>query len=137
MNIDKKLCGKKGKYEMNHAEAFCLMTYKCDSCKKEEGLWNSRDGVTPFIIGCKHCGGEAVHINFKADKFVPNYTPFVGQRIFVDMTEKTMIEIAEKRFEQAKGTPYEISLENKDEFVKSFLSGFQDGTPDIVIWKKS
>jgi hypothetical protein len=66
---------------------------------------------------------------------MPNYTPVVGQRIFVDMTEKTMLEIAEKRFEQAKGTPYEIPLKDKEEFIENFLSGFEKGTPDVVVWE--
>lgn len=122
-------------HKMQHAEAYCLMTYKCKSCGKEEELWNSRDGVTPYIIACKHCGGEAKHVNFKSDKFLPNYQPFSGQRIFVDMTKKTMDEIAERRFEQSKGTPYEIPLEQKGEFIKSFLSGFHPGTPDITVWE--
>lgn len=126
---------KMQQHKMKHAEAFCLMTYKCDSCKEEEELWNSRDGVTPFIIGCRQCGGESSHINFRADKFLPKYTPFIGQRIFVDMTEETKLEIAEKRFEQAKGTLYEIAVEDKEEFIRSFLSGFHEGTPDVVIWQ--
>lgn len=120
----------------NHAEAFCLMTYKCDSCQKEEELWNSRDGVTPFIINCAFCAGDAVHINFRSDKFMPNYCPDKGQRIFVDMTAERMREIAELRFEQAKGTPYEIPLEDKDEFIESFISGFHPGEPDIVEWNE-
>ena len=35
-----------------HAEAYCLMKYKCEKCGKTEILWNSRDGVTPFMIKC-------------------------------------------------------------------------------------
>lgn len=123
----------KSSSKYNHAEAFCLMTYKCDSCGKEEELWNSRDGVTPFIIGCKHCDGEAAHINFHRDSRLTDYKPLLGQRIFVDMTEEKKKEIAELRFEQAKGTPYEISNEDKEEFLESFLLGFHEGTPDIKV----
>jgi len=33
-----------------HAGAFCLMTYRADDGTEEEQVWNSRDGVTPFVI---------------------------------------------------------------------------------------
>lgn len=33
-----------------HKEAFCLMLYRGVESGEEEWLWNSRDGVTPFII---------------------------------------------------------------------------------------
>lgn len=117
----------------NHAEAFCLMNYKCKSCENEEKLWNSRDGVTPFIIDCKNCKGEAYHINFHLDKRLPDYKPIPGQRIFVDMTEEKKKDIAEKRFMQAQGTPFEIPLEEKDEFIKEYVADFHEGTPDIEI----
>lgn len=41
-----------------HAEAYCLMKYKCEKCGKTEILWNSRDGVTPFMIKCEKCDGH-------------------------------------------------------------------------------
>jgi hypothetical protein len=36
--------------QYNHAEAFCVMTYRCRKCGTVEALWNSRDGVTPLAI---------------------------------------------------------------------------------------
>jgi hypothetical protein len=118
-------------HKMKHAEAFCLMTYRCSSCQKEEELWNSRDGVTPYVIDCRYCKGEATHVNFGSDKFLPNYKPFKGQRIFIDMSEKRKKKIAEKRFTQSQGTPYAIPIEDKKEFIKDFISSFHDGEPDI------
>lgn len=81
----------------NHKEAFCLMLYKCEKCGKVEQLWNSRDGVTPFIINCIDCGGEAIHIEWNSDRCVPDYRPYPGQRIFVNMTREKAEEIAKKR----------------------------------------
>ena len=50
----------------DHGEAFCVMQYKCENdCR--EFLWNSRDGVTPFTISCKECGGSMEHINWRDD----------------------------------------------------------------------
>lgn len=83
----------------NHKEAFCLMIYMCKKCGKFEQLWNSRDGVTPFVIGCKYCGGEAVHVMWHCDECVPDYIPKPRQRIFVDMTKERAEELARKRIE--------------------------------------
>lgn len=76
---------KESNEEYKHAEAFCLMTYKCEKCGKSEVVWNSRDGVTPFIIKCELCGGNMQHINFGGDVRSKNYIPKVGQRVFIDM----------------------------------------------------
>ena len=48
----------------NHKEAFCLMQYQCEKCGGLEYLWNSRDGVTPFMLGCIKCDGMMQHINW-------------------------------------------------------------------------
>ena len=82
------------KQRYNHKEAFCLMLYECERCGRSETLWNSRDGVTPFIIRCRHCNGEARHINWFMDECKPNHKPKPGQRIFVDMTKEKARKIA-------------------------------------------
>ena len=85
--------------EFNHKEAYCLMYYRCEKCGELERLWNSRDGVTPFVIGCRYCGGEAVHIMWQYDRCVPDYKPKPAERIFIDMTKERAEEIAKKRIE--------------------------------------
>ena len=45
---------KESNEEYKHAEAFCLMKYRCEKCGQAEVVWNSRDGVTPFIINCEN-----------------------------------------------------------------------------------
>lgn len=115
----------------NHAEAFCLMQYKCEACGLTEMLYNSRDGVTPFIIRCVRCGGEAQHVNWKQDFRILNL------RVFINMTEERAREIAEARLSHsacgveppAKGTP------EYDKLVNSIAADiYRDGTtPDIVL----
>jgi hypothetical protein len=39
-----------------HREAFMLMTYRTEGGAFEKKIWNSRDGVTPFIV---HIDGQA------------------------------------------------------------------------------
>ena len=76
-----------------HREAFCLMKYRCDNCYKIETLWNSRDGVTPFMIPCSDhaCKGTMQHINWNEDKYAPDFKPYPiypSMRVFVDLTEQ-------------------------------------------------
>jgi len=83
-----------------HVEAFCLMRYECAGLKVEGGLrgarpkgcghheiiWNSRDGVTPFITQCPSCGGDLLHAYFASDKYALDHKPHRGQRIWRDGT---------------------------------------------------
>ena len=68
-----------------HAEAYCLMKYRCEKCGFTEKVWNSRDCVTPFIINCPKCNGHMQHTDWNEDKRVENYIPAIGQRVFIDM----------------------------------------------------
>lgn len=69
--------------QRQHGEGFCLMQYKDKVTGEIEILWNSRDGVTPFIIESRR-GNEAEHIDWRADKYAPDFKPAKGMRIFVD-----------------------------------------------------
>jgi hypothetical protein len=81
-----------------HAEAFCLMTYRADDGSEEEQVWNSRDGVTPFVIGLRS-GKPATHADWHRDRRVPDYLPPLGSRIFVDMTEEAAQRYARENAE--------------------------------------
>jgi hypothetical protein len=81
-------------YGHAQGEAYMLMTYRCvgnpamaaPSCGASEVVWNSRDGVTPFVISCRQCGSHAQHIDWDADAYAPHHVPEIGDRIFVDLT---------------------------------------------------
>ena|ERR1041385_231833 len=75
------------KTQYRHREAFCLMQYRDRVTGEIELLWNSRDGVTPFIIDSRQ-GNEAEHINWRQDRCVPDFVPKPGMRIFVDASPK-------------------------------------------------
>jgi len=68
-----------------HKEAFHLMKYATTDGSEVEWLWNSRDGVTPFIIHSRS-GAEMRHVQWQFDVRIPNYQPLPGERIFVDIT---------------------------------------------------
>lgn len=120
----------------NHKEAFCLMYYKCEKCNKIEKLWNSRDGVTPFVIRCRHCDGEAVHVMWQLDRFMPDYIPILGQRVFIDITKERAEEIAKKRIEHFNKLGYNDN-ENPEDLLNDVTKDiWQNGeSPDIYTIK--
>jgi hypothetical protein len=71
-----------------HAEAFAVMYYQADDITAGgELVWNSRDGVTPFVIGLRS-GGQATHAwNIIVPKRMPeDWQPPPGMRVFTDLT---------------------------------------------------
>jgi len=124
----------KNKY--NHVEAYWLMLYKCEECGFIEVLWNSRDGVTPLIIGCRNCRGEAEHMMGVLDKHMPDYVPLPGQRVFVNMTKERAKEIAEKRIKSV-GVPHPSGPPMTEERFDSIVEHIYDGghAPCIDVWK--
>lgn len=120
----------------NHAEAFCLMKYATRDGKTIEWLWNSRDGVTPFIIRSQS-GDEMNHVDFHLDCYLPNYTPLPGERIFVDMTLEMARAYAERRVtqrwddgEQPMSAMFATKEAAIEELTKSML---RPGAPAVVV----
>lgn len=78
-----------------HGEAFALMTYRSDDGSEEETIWNSRDGVTPFVVSLRS-GKQATHADWTADQRTPeDFTPPPGMRYFADLTAERAREHAE------------------------------------------
>lgn len=129
----------KTEHDHNHKEAFCIMSYRCSDCDHEERIWNSRDGVTPFSIGCPKCKGHnMIHVDWHLDRYAPLHSIVMqpGQRYFVNMTMERAREYAAKRVdyyieigELAAGSRnYVIG-----EVAKSFYHG--GDAPDIMVHK--
>lgn len=76
-----------------HSEAFCLMTYRADDGTESEVVWNSRDGVTPFVISLRS-GKPATHVHWSGDERRLDYAPPAGSRMFVDLTPERALDIA-------------------------------------------
>lgn len=90
----------------NHPEAFCLMKYRTDDGSEEEILWNSRDGVTPFMLRSKN-GKMMHHVDWQLDyPTKPDFKPPSGMRVFVDATQELVTpqlkEYVEKIFKETK-----------------------------------
>jgi hypothetical protein len=121
----------------HHSEAFALMIYRCESCGTRERLYNSRDGVTPFIINCRDCKGNMMHIDWQGDECLPGYVPKRGQRVFID-TPKEVFEM----FTRAKINffwlhseyPLHKRYNSKKEAFDEFVKEYKKEEPYIITW---
>lgn len=124
LNAAQKLSENQKKY--NYKEAYCLMQYQCDTCGHRELAWNSRDGVTPFGVGCPSCGETLSHTNFHADIPSPDHKPYSGQLVFRDGTIEESVAIVKARFDHFDETEYKISEDRKKEWLQELRSGTND-----------
>lgn len=117
----------------NHAEAFCLMKYRSDDGTEEETLWNSRDGVTPFVITLKS-GKTAKHIDWQLDVCVPDHKPQPGDRVFIDLTEDRALEYARRNLKRWEDEGMDMSgAPTAVELAHSYLHNGK--APDIMVWE--
>lgn len=116
-----------------HSEAYCLMTYVTDDGAERERIWNSRDGVTPFVIRSRG-GREMSHVDWHDDEYHPDYRPQPGERIFVDLTPEAASERARSLVERYWNDPdYPMALVYPSpETAIEALSVFDPGTPMLV-----
>lgn len=117
-----------------HKEAYCLMRYRCDKCGSVETLWNSRDGVTPFMIPCGSCFDIKHHIDFSSDMPMPKaFEPPKYMRVFTTYTFEEAIDSMNRRFDELRRLGrYTVSMDEAairreaDEWVKR-------GEPNIKV----
>lgn len=116
-----------------HAEAFCLMLYKCEKCHRVENFWNSRDGVTPFIViaRCLDCQGNMQHFEFQQDKCLPDHVPYRGQGVFTDMPDALKRTYAHMRAIKQKAL---YKGEFGDTIERGIYESFQPGEPFFFRW---
>jgi hypothetical protein len=116
---------------MSHVEAFCVMTYLCKRCGKNTFYWNSRDGVTPFVVRSPCCHGyDAEHIHFQND--VPmDELPGFAEFVFVDMSLDDARLAANNAFECTNQGP---DPADKDQLIEQITRDiYGDGVRPMVI----
>jgi hypothetical protein len=131
-----------------HKEAFALMKY-ADEHGNYELIWNSRDGVTPFIVHLRN-GNEAMHVEWQHDSYQPRRVPHIGDRIFVDLTIERASELAARVVErdwndagtsgdgEIRWEPMSKRWSSKEEAIAEIAKGFHDHggapgkSPDLV-----
>jgi len=114
-------------------EAFMQMIYEC-SCWHREVIWNSRDGVTPFAMGCPSCGEPTLrHMNWSVDVRAPDHKPHPGQGIWRDGTIEDAVAIMTQRLDSCTGTCFEVDAARRAALIDMVRRGeaeeFQKGWP--------
>lgn len=122
-----------------HVEAYCLMKYQAIDGSEVEWIWNSRDGVTPFCVRSRS-GKEMRHVDWRLDRYLPNYRPVAGERIFVDLPPAVAREDAERKVEAYWDDPaYPINTPDmpwrtREEAVEYLAkSALNDGAPYLSL----
>ena len=113
------------------------MQYECQTCRFIEVLWNSRDGVTPFVIRCRRCGADAQHVNWNRDRRIPEYKPSPGERVFRDGSPLEAQEIVRHRLDAGRAAGYVIDAEVErimlaDAINPDEMSAWLPGWPHVV-----
>lgn len=126
-----------GSTEYQHAEAYCHMQYRCTNGHIAI-IWNSRDGVTPFMMRCRECEAEAQHINWQQDHCDPLYQPRPGDLMWVTMTLEDARVLARAQVEKNWNHPdYPMSAvyADKAEAVERLAKGYCDppGQPRLTV----
>jgi hypothetical protein len=122
-----------------HGEAFSLMQYRGQKTGRVETLWNSRDGVTPFIIPSADESEPMSHVDWEADRCVPTYVPPVGMRVFVDLTAERAVEYAKRIVERHWRNPSlgmssrYASRQHAEREIAAGMFQHGPGTPDVVV----
>ena len=75
--------GEKKETEHQYGERFCLMLYRGEHTKRIVDIWNSRNGVTPFIVDID--GEKYQHVHFQLDRRVPEHRLRPGDYFFRDI----------------------------------------------------
>ena len=99
-----------------HGEAYCWMYYSSKDGTIGRWIYNSRDGVTPFI--CYMDGVELTHGQWNKDLRAPNYQPKTGDLVWRDMTREEGEEVMKLRIENAPPPYNEVEEDRKAEMIK-------------------
>lgn len=115
---------------MDHPEAFCLMQYDSDDGTETEVLWNSRDGVTPFVLTLAS-GKEGTHARWGDDvRCNESMARALGVRWFSDHTEETARAAAARfvdRFWEHPTTPMHSMWPTREMAVDHFTEEWVGG----------
>ena len=122
-----------------HGEAFCHMMYVSDDGREIEWLWNSRDGVTPFIISSRN-GKSMRHSYWGEDRFDPDYKPQPGDRIFVDckpeMVREKAVEYVNRYWDNAEYPMKKVFADprTREDAVQHFVTEWtKPGSPYVLV----
>lgn len=121
----------------DHLEAFCLMTYASEDRAITERIWNSRDGVTPFVVHSREEPFvELSHVDWHNDKCEPHRVPQPGDRIFADMTKEMMAEDHKRTVEECWDDgeyPMSSMYSDKEKALEALMKEWEPGLPTVLV----
>lgn len=120
-----------------HQEAFCHMRYRSDNGQDEVSIWNSRDGVTPFVITIPGTDKQGKHIEWHLDRYDPDYKPKEGDWIFVDLTPERAREAAKRNaahYWDNNIADAQRLYKSVEDIERILYTGYTDrpGAPDLI-----
>jgi len=125
-----------GPVRHRHIEAFRLMLYSSPDGAIIETIWNSRDGVTPYIVSAKDGVTELRHVLWGGDPYAPHHVPNLGDRVFVDLSLRDADELARQAVEHYWNdphVPWSAQLESKEKAIERVRAEMcRPGAPAIV-----
>ncbi|MBD2073931.1 hypothetical protein H6F86_08515 [Phormidium sp. FACHB-592] len=107
-----------------------------DDGSKVEWLWNTRDGVTPFCVSNRAGNKMMQHVDWQIDRCLPNYQPYPGEHIFIDLTPERALQRATVKMEywwEHPEHPMCTRFASKEAAINLFLNDFKIGeAPDVI-----
>jgi hypothetical protein len=98
--------------KFNHAEAFCWMYYSSEDGTIGIWIFNSRDGVTPFML--KYGGVELRHSHWQKDLQQPEYKPKAGDLVWRTLTPQ---EAEDKTIRNIENHPEMLNMFDKQKWI--------------------
>jgi hypothetical protein len=117
-----------------------IMTYRADDGIEEERIWNSRDGVTPFVITLRS-GKQATHADWGRDQRMgEDWTPPPGMRYFADLTPERARAHAERNYDAWTADPAQprdmtaVLARNRERAIAKLAESYLErpGSPDLI-----
>ncbi len=115
-----------------HAEAFCLMLYRCKECHRSLRIWNSRDGVTPFFMKCRFCEADKMAHDLSNDLYMPGYKPKIGDYVWKSFTKERAVAMYRQRREFMHNQGVDTSHFNDEALERAANDLVARGEPDLV-----
>lgn len=119
-----------------HVEAFRLMLYSSNDGQEIETIWNSRDGVAPFVVVSRSGTHELRHVLWGGDPYAPHHVPNVGDRMIVTLGRENAERVARetaRRFWNDPASGYQGQFASEGEaFDRIFAELSKPGAPTLA-----
>lgn len=119
-----------------HVEALRLLLYSSEDGREIETIWNSRDGVAPFVVVSRDNSRELRHVLWGGDPYAPHHVPNVGDRIIVSIDQANAERIARetaRRLWNDSRSGYQGQFESEEHaFAMIHAELSKPGSPTLV-----